>query len=1029
MAQDKITEVFDIPQIEKNIQDTLSSIKAILPELKKIGEELKSSTSIGSSGQTQAKAKSAFSEMETAAKDYVNMWKQLLKEKERAEADNRRLEMANTKEVLALRKETARQEAELRKLEIAGSKEAIAIQKELEKQKKAKEKASLDAIKAQSQEDAANEKAAKSATDLTNAYNVLNLKHKAAIATYQQYAATLASTDPKVVQAKDRANQLGDQLAKIDAGVGNYRRNVGNYSSAWNGLGNSINQITRELPNAAQSMQLFFLAISNNVPIAADEIARAKEQIKALKDEGKDAPSLFSLIAKSIFSWQTVLTIGITLLVKYGAEIVDWMSNVSDAEKMARKYQEALKDSIKSESDGIAKLYALKSALADTTNSRQTDLQAFNAAKKEYPQYFDYLNTEKASLEQINAVINAQIAARIENAKMAAYSKVQTEAIEEMVKAEIKLNEQFSIGERFLAGWAYDWKVTMNEVDFNKLSKEAQEYVLEQEKLYKAGKINIDVFRAVWVRAIDYTKAQENGTIATENLTKAIQDQNVALNSSYDNSIKKLETQVLLAKSGSKEELKAKETLIKEKLKLDEKELLQKYKNQQTNLEYIIEFNNLQAKAQKDLEGTKSSFDKKNNPKKERLKKDETADIILQQMNNVAENEQINIDKRLAAIRAELDAGLITIAQYQDKKKIIVKEGEDAILSLQIAALDDYLKQVGMDADGRAKVQEAITTKHKEEIKRRQAADEEASLQAAKIREDNLDFYNKLFKEAEDGERSAREAKIKAEQDEADRIKRINEEKQRYIQQIAQETSQLIFTLLDAQTQKEIAAAEKRSEAIAAEYDLKRNAIDQASISDEEKTARKLVLDAEEAESQKKIDNEIRALKIKQAKFDKAQALASIAINAAVAVSANLAPPTLGALTPLILGLAAAQAAVVLATPLPEYAKGKKASDGYEGLAIAGEKGTEMMIDKDGKIQMLTEPTLIHTRRGDTILSNEQLKKGAAEKYAPTKSDYSELVRAYSYNTERTVKAIREIPASIIFDNSVLKLNQKRASR
>lgn len=858
------------------------------------------------------------------------------------------------------------------------------------------------------------------ASNLTSAYDKLNLAHKQAVKEYQNAAASAKLSATEITALKDRANDLGQQLFKIDTAVGNYRRNVGNYSSTWNGLGNAINQISREMPNFAQSFQLGILAISNNLPILADEIKRAKDNIAELKAEGKSAPSLFSQIAASVFSWQTALTIGITLLVKYGAEIADWVMQVSDAEKMTRKYQEALKDSISTESSGIAKLYALKAALADTTNSRQADLQVFNEAKKEFPQYFDYLNTEKATLEQINAVINEQIAARIQNAKVAAYQKVQTEAIDELVKAEMKLNEQFSLGERFLAGWAYSWKVTMNEIDFNKLSEESKKYILEQEKLYKVGKISVDVYRAAWVRAVEYTKAQEAGTIATKNYTNAIQNQNIALNSSYDNSIKKLQTQVLLAKSGSKEELKAKENLIREKLKMDKEELLQRYKNQQTNLEYIIEFNYLESQAQKELDATRESYSKKNKVKikkeKQEVSKD-TIDIMTQisrEIDLIGAEELANREKRLEDLRGLLEADVISVATYEKQKQVIIKNSEAEILRLQTERLGAILNEIGLSEQNTQKVIQMFYDKSID-LSKKQTDAEEAELKERERIRRNFDKNNfDSLKEKEALE------------------KRLAREKEQYKRQIAQETANFIFTLLDAQAQKEVESLEKQKEVISERYELERQAIDAAFLADEEKAARKKVLDAEEAERQKQIDAEIRQIKRKAAMLEKVQALATIAINTAVALANAKNLALFGALSPLIIGLGAAQAAAVIATPIPEYAKGKKESDSYEGLAIAGEKGAELMIDKEGKLSLLTKPTLINTRRGDRIYSNQELRQGVAnERIAEAQVyDNTEVVRALGYGFGSLNSTIKnKKPDTIILDQTRYYDLQRAARR
>ena len=1103
MAQDKITEIFDITLLEANKVKFLNLIKETLAEVDKLGVSIKANTTIGGSASNNQKASSATKEMEAAAKEYTATWKRLLKERDDAEKESRRLEMANTKEVLALRKEVARQEAELRKLDIAGSKEAIAIQKELAKQRKAQ-------LAEQAKEAAEIAKAEKNVVDLTKAEQVLILKIKEKEAAYKQSYLTLGANAAQTIKLKDETNALKDTQNKMNQAIGNYRSNVGNYSSAWNGLGMSIQQVARELPNFAQSMQLGFLAISNNLPILNDELKRAKDNIKALKAEGKDAPSLFSQIAASVFSWQTLLTIGITLLVKYGEQIVDWASNVSDAEKMMRSYEKALGDTIKSESEGISKLVAAKQAINDNSVSRGTQVKLLNEAKAAYPQYLSSLDIELNTTDEINAALQQQMDIRIGIAKTKAAEATLADATSEQIKAIQGLSKEFDFLDKVQAQWFNEWNALWTsqgwQTFYNGLTDSSKKLLDEQYKLYKSGELTKAQYQVMIQRIseVSDTQKKEASAIdlvryATDDLTmskvkqidkleKEIEQKKLSIrlypnvektmNAEIDKikatitslqgeiserekllnlkqarvatfGISELEREKIAAenlartfKEGTKERLNADIAARKVQLKID----LQAVKDKENvnasfigvdknyNERFAVQRAEAISKSNDDIAKMQDAFNKKqakaakdaNKPKPE----DKTADIILQQMNDVALNEQINIDKRLTAIRKELDQGLLSISEYQNKKKIIVKEGEDSILKLQIQALNDYLIKVGLNAEGRAKVQEMITTKHKEEIKRRQAADEEESLQRAEARkldfEEDTKTANRIFDELlKDYDR-----KDKKRQEDADKEKQIQEEKYKYIQQIAQETSTLIFTLLDAQTQKEISAAEKRSEALTAEYDLQRKAVEEANISAEEKTARKLVLDAEEAESQKKIDNEIRDLKIKQAKFDKAQALTTIAINAAMALASAKNLGTLGALSPFIIGLAAAQAAVVLATPLPEYAKGKKASDSYEGLAIAGEKGTEMKIDKDGSLQLLTKPTLIHTKRGDTILSNKELMSGELGKHIKTskeKANYDELIKAYSYHTDRTIKAIKNSPSNIIIDNSNYNLSLKRA--
>jgi hypothetical protein len=91
----------------------------------------------------------------------------------------------------------------------------------------------------------------------------------------------------------------------------------------WNGLGNSINQLTREIPAFAVNAQTGFLAISNNIPILADEIQRLRDKNAAAVASGEKGIPIWKQLAKGFFSWNTVLSVGVALLTIYGKELVN----------------------------------------------------------------------------------------------------------------------------------------------------------------------------------------------------------------------------------------------------------------------------------------------------------------------------------------------------------------------------------------------------------------------------------------------------------------------------------------------------------------------------------------------------------------------------------------------------------------------------------------------------------------------------------------------------------------------------------
>lgn len=114
---------------------------------------------------------------------------------------------------------------------------------------------------------------------------------------------------------------INNQLKQLDASKGNFQRNVGNYSSALTGLNMSMSQVVRELPSLQMGLNTFVLAISNNLPILADNIARVKTEMTDMVSKGQTAPSMFSAIAKSLVSPQNALVL---VIVAVQALISNW---------------------------------------------------------------------------------------------------------------------------------------------------------------------------------------------------------------------------------------------------------------------------------------------------------------------------------------------------------------------------------------------------------------------------------------------------------------------------------------------------------------------------------------------------------------------------------------------------------------------------------------------------------------------------------------------------------------------------------
>lgn len=139
-------------------------------------------------------------------------------------------------------------------------------------------------------------------------------------------------------------NAIYQQMIKLQEATGNYRLSVGHYQKTWDGLGISISQVVRELPAVAVSLNTFFLGISNNIPMVVDEIKRLRRQNELLAAEGKEQISVTRSIVKSLFSFNTILVVLLTVFSMYGKEIITWIDKTLAGRDAAKSFEDALED-------------------------------------------------------------------------------------------------------------------------------------------------------------------------------------------------------------------------------------------------------------------------------------------------------------------------------------------------------------------------------------------------------------------------------------------------------------------------------------------------------------------------------------------------------------------------------------------------------------------------------------------------------------------------------------------------------------
>lgn len=205
----------------------------------------------------------------------------------------------------------------------------------------------------------ANSESAKLNSDLTGAYDKLAISLAKSKREYKDLFILQQNGSTRAKELKNAIDQMEVSIRSADAAVHQHQRNVGNYGNSFNGLGNSINQITRELPAFTFSAQTGFLALSNNIPILVDNISQLAAKNKALTESGEKSVPVWKQVVSGLFSLQTALSVGITLITVYGKEIGNAITSLFGLTKSTETQEQAQLRLNKAYNDGVASIKEL----------------------------------------------------------------------------------------------------------------------------------------------------------------------------------------------------------------------------------------------------------------------------------------------------------------------------------------------------------------------------------------------------------------------------------------------------------------------------------------------------------------------------------------------------------------------------------------------------------------------------------------------------------------------------------------------
>lgn len=600
--------------------------------------------------------------------------------------------------------------------------------------------------------------------------------------------------------------KLNQQLKDIDAQMGNYQRNVGNYASGWNGLNVSIQQIAKELPALSVSANTFFLAISNNLPAFIDELKKAKGEYELLKKSGQTATPVFKQVLSSLLSWQTALVVGITLLSSYGGEITKWVGSLFDARKeidylkqLQEDLNKAQKEGVKNAQDEAVKLDILYRAAVNLNKPMGERKKAVEELKKQYPSYFKNISDENIlagkaadSYQRLSNAILASAKARAVQDRLVEQAKQKLDLEDQLAEKEEKRAKLESARDQMKAQYESSQGAAMDTARdmYGKLNKQVED--LDKEigsllnQLYQVDKASRDMANSINIGDVTFNphsadKASDDLAQYMENLRNKMADLSVSLiEDEHQRNLaaieKEYKDQIAVIKGYSEEEDKYREQLAQERL-----QKIQEENDRYANAEVEVQIRQKELKLKGIRDSSQEALDLTLDLLELRMQKEITAEkgneeaILLirqkyaQEAARIQENFALRRIDRIESEAARSVASLHIGLQEQEnemkashlKGEISEKDYKKKLYDLTIKFNKEMLLAQISAAEAELKVAEATGTIPQEKI-------EELRLKLQKLRADFGSLLNdEASNEAEKGKKQV--------EDWADALKNITD--------------------------------------------------------------------------------------------------------------------------------------------------------------------------------------------------------------------------------------------------------------
>ena len=853
-----------------------------------------------------------------------------------------------------------------------------------------------------------------------NAYERVKAKINAMLPVYNNYKTKTelgirlsAREEAQLAILEKRLVKYREVLNSVNKSYGNYSLEVGNYAKGNSNLAMSISQISREIPNFGQSLQIGIMSLTNNIGAVIDGVKQVQAQNEILKKQGLETKSAFSQILGAFFSWQTALFIGIGVINAYSKEIGDFFEQLFKGEQQLTLTTEALirfknaqTSATASTKNEIQRYKEYLEIASGVTKDKEKQKIAIEKLRSEYPTFLKALSDEQI-MKLKGSELDKKIRATIGKGELYKEKQKEVEAVNlniELIDAEIKAKNEYN------KKLEKEREIVAKNIYYG---KEGSQIVLAQGKL--AQKRIEKLQQEEELRK----KIADNEVITGASVVKLTAEK-LRLEKLYNSSLVEqddLKKEAILLETYNIDKTKEK----REKIKLNFAEVESEYalklailerqkveRSDRMNNEDLSFDIRLQARkefSEKSIEILNLELDKEKALYKEKYRDDleknnlayRNKDLTAKEWgdNLVAINKRYNNEISLVDMQYSLkwNSLLNDDAEFyrniQDKKREYSEQTNKLILANEKEKFDKISKDEKNTLTIRQKAFEQYLEFSKKELelqKIKELANATSNEEIILINQRYALAIEKL---------NELDSPLKKAQESTDKF--IKSLSNAYIDKALNEiglSSAKMFLDFDINGQstfdKLIECADTMREKFAITFQAVGDVAQEvfgkiAEMSNQNfqtqyenlaKQKEVALLFAGEsangrAEIEKQYDDKVRQIRRREARAKKAQAIFDIGINTAQAIMATLGKTGFAGLpTALIVGsIGAIQAGIVASQKIPEFWTGVENSN-YEGWATKDERGAELHFDKKGNIKDFGQnkgAKYTYVEKGDTI--------------------------------------------------------------